>query len=163
MQTATSITRGVAAAILLAGLALPAAAENFRVQIDLEHVGKHAISVEHVGVDKIIHGTMTGGVTSASNGSLAGATDLKAWTVVIPIEGRPNLVGTDSLRTGNGSVLHVRYEGVPSFATKDGIGYGTWAVLGGTGEFADVSGGGEFTYRSTDTGGVKVFEGELGY
>lgn len=151
----------VAALVLLTQLAIPATAEEFHARIQLEHVGKHAVPVNEPAVKKLVHGAMTGTVTSDTHTAMSPARDLKTWTVVITEDGGPTLVGTDTMTTADGSMIHVRYQGVPSFATDDGIARGTWSVLGGSGRYAQAAGDGEFRYRATDSGGVKTLTGEL--
>lgn len=150
------------AIVLAAGfMAGPASAGEFRAEADLEHVGMRPVEPPGGGVKKLLHGAMTGRVSSETTPQLAGAIDQKSWTAVIPASGTPKLVGHEAMRTADGSVLTLRFEGVPSAATEDGKGRGTWEVLAGTGAFEGASGHGDYVYIANESGGVKIFEGEL--
>lgn len=160
MRAATSIL--TLAIVLTAGLvAGPVSAGEFRAQADLEHVGKQAVEPPGEGVEKLLHGAMTGAVSSETTPQLAGATDQKSWTAVVPVDGTPMVVGHEVMQATDGSVLYIRFEGIPSAAAADGKGRGSWEIVAGTGAFEGASGSGDYVYIADESGGVKTFEGEL--
>jgi hypothetical protein len=141
----------------------PASAGEFRAEMTLKPIDIRDVETSAADVKRIVLAVLAGTVSSETTPQISGATNIMHATSVAPKDGTPKVFGHEALRTPDGSMLYLHFEGVPSRATVDKVGFGTWSVLEGTGALSGATGQGEYTFRfvSQEVGALMIFEGNL--
>jgi hypothetical protein len=112
---------------------------------------------------KVYFGVMTGHATDKiGDPGLLQAAVHKFWSTYF-IQGQdPKVIGNEAYTLSDGSEIYIEFVGLPSSASEDGNGRGTWTVLGATGKYEGLTGQGRYIYYpKDDSSGTKVLTGEL--